>query len=98
MTGVGVSLDLNEDYTEIREAVTKICDEYPGEYWRGLEDQGPEGSYPTDFVKELTDAGFLGAVGPIWLAPCLRARSAPEYGLLEPRRTSGGGGQHPSDG
>ncbi len=64
MTGAGVSLDLDEDYTEIREAVTKICDEYPGEYWRGLEDQGPEGSYPTEFVKELTDAGFLGALLP----------------------------------
>ena len=64
MTGAGVSLDLDEDYTEVREAVTKICDEYPGEYWRGLEDQGPEGSYPTEFVKELTDAGFLGALIP----------------------------------
>ena len=64
MTREGVSLDLGEDYPEIREAVTKICDEYPGEYWRGLEDQGPEGSYPTEFVKELTDAGFLGALIP----------------------------------
>ena len=53
MTREGVSLDLGEDYPEIREAVTKICDEYPGEYWRGLEDKGPEGSYPTAFVKEL---------------------------------------------
>ncbi len=64
MTGKGVSLDLGEDYSEIREAVTKICDEYPGEYWRNLEDQGPEGSYPTAFVKELTAAGFLGALIP----------------------------------
>ena len=64
MTGEGVSLDLSEDYRDIREAVGKICDEYPGEYWRGLEDQGPEGSYPTAFVKELTDAGFLGALIP----------------------------------
>ena len=64
MTGEGVSLELSEDYRDIREAVGKICDEYPGEYWRGLEDQGPEGSYPTAFVKELTDAGFLGALIP----------------------------------
>ncbi len=64
MSGEGVSLDLGEDYRDIREAVGKICDEYPGEYWRGLEDQGPEGSYPTAFVKELTDAGFLGALIP----------------------------------
>ena len=64
MSGEGVSLDLSEDYRDIREAVGKICDEYPGEYWRGLEDQGPEGSYPTAFVKALTDAGFLGALIP----------------------------------
>lgn len=64
MSGEGVTLDLGEDYRDIREAVGKICDEYPGEYWRGLEDQGPEGSYPTAFVKELTDAGFLGALIP----------------------------------
>ena len=64
MSGEGVSLDLSEDYRDIREAVGKICDEYPGEYWRSLEDQGPEGSYPTAFVKELTDAGFLGALIP----------------------------------
>ena len=64
MSGEGVSLDLSEDYRDIREAVGKICDEYPGEYWRGLEDQGPEGSYPTAFVKELTGAGFLGALIP----------------------------------
>ena len=64
MTKEGVSLDLGDDYSEIREAVTKICDEYPGEYWRGLEDQGPEGSYPTAFVKALTAAGFLGALIP----------------------------------
>ena len=64
MSGEGVSLELSEDYRDIREAVGKICDEYPGEYWRGLEDQGPEGSYPTAFVKALTDAGFLGALIP----------------------------------
>ncbi len=64
MSGEGVALDLSEDYRDIREAVGKICDEYPGEYWRSLEDQGPEGSYPTAFVKALTDAGFLGALIP----------------------------------
>ena len=64
MNGVGVVMELGEDYPEIREAVAKICEDYPGEYWRGLEDQGPEGSYPTAFVRELTEAGFLGALIP----------------------------------
>ena len=61
MSGEGVSLDLSEDYRDIREAVGKICDEYPGEYWRSLEDQGPEGSYPTAFVKALRDVHLLRA-------------------------------------
>ncbi len=64
MSGDGVMMELGEDYPEIRESVSKICDEYPGEYWRGLEDQGPEGSYPTAFVRALTEAGFLGALIP----------------------------------
>ena len=64
MSSDGVLMELGEDYPEIREAVTKICEDYPGEYWRGLEDQGPEGSYPTAFVRELTEAGFLGALIP----------------------------------
>lgn len=64
MSGDGVVMELGEDYPEIREAITKICDEYPGDYWRGLEDQGPEGSYPTAFVRALTEAGFLGALIP----------------------------------
>ena len=64
MSSDGVLMELGEDYPEIREAVAKICEDYPGEYWRGLEDQGPEGSYPTAFVRELTEAGFLGALIP----------------------------------
>ncbi len=64
MSSDGVVMELGEDYPEIREAVAKICEDYPGEYWRGLEDQGPEGSYPTAFVRELTEAGFLGALIP----------------------------------
>ncbi|MDG2203619.1 MAG: acyl-CoA/acyl-ACP dehydrogenase [Alphaproteobacteria bacterium] len=64
MSSDGVVMELGEDYPEIREAVAKICEDYPGEYWRGLEDQGPESSYPTAFVRELTEAGFLGALIP----------------------------------
>ena len=64
MSNDGVVMELGRDYPEIREAVTKICEDYPGDYWRGLEDQGPEGSYPTAFVRELTESGFLGALIP----------------------------------
>ena len=52
---------LDEDYPEIREAVTKICDGYPSEYWRKLED---DNGYPTQFVQALTESGFLGCLIP----------------------------------
>lgn len=55
------SLVLGEDWVELREAVGRICSRFPGSYWRALEDtQG----YPTEFIKELTDAGFLAALIP----------------------------------
>jgi acyl-CoA dehydrogenase len=52
---------LGEDYSEIREAVRAICKKYPGAYWRALEDSH---AYPEEFVQELSDAGFLGALIP----------------------------------
>ncbi|MEQ9327977.1 MAG: acyl-CoA dehydrogenase family protein, partial [Rhodospirillales bacterium] len=56
-----IAMDLGLDYPEIRESVAKICEKYPGEYWRALE---PESGYPTEFVEELTETGFLGALIP----------------------------------
>jgi acyl-CoA dehydrogenase len=52
---------LGEDYPEIRESVRAICKDFPGEYWRTLED---EQAYPDSFVKALTDAGYLAALIP----------------------------------
>jgi len=49
------------DYPEIREAVRAICRNYPAAYWRQLEDTG---GYATEFVAELTKAGFLAALIP----------------------------------
>ena len=56
-----ITLEAGEDYPEIREAVQRICAGYPGEYWRRLED---ERAYPTEFVRALTDAGYLAALIP----------------------------------
>jgi acyl-CoA dehydrogenase len=58
------TMTLSEDYPEIRDAVRKLCDEYPAEYWRGLETQPHSGSYPTAFIQALTESGFLGALIP----------------------------------
>jgi acyl-CoA dehydrogenase len=59
--GDGVVVALGEDYPELRQSVRKICEKYPGEYWRKLED---EQAYPTAFVDELTQGGFLASLIP----------------------------------
>src|SRR5437879_13782004 len=59
--GDGVVVALGEDYPELRQSVRKICEKYPGAYWRKLED---EQAYPTEFIAELTEGGFLASLIP----------------------------------
>jgi acyl-CoA dehydrogenase len=56
-----VTVVLGEDFPELRHAVRRICEKFPGEYWRALDDRS---GYPTEFVAALTEAGFLGALIP----------------------------------
>ena len=51
----------DKTYPEIRAAVSKLCAQYPGEYWRKLDRAG---EYPTEFVQALTDAGYLSVLIP----------------------------------
>jgi acyl-CoA dehydrogenase len=55
------SLSLGEDFPDIRAAVRRICDSFPGAYWRERE---ASEEYPDAFVRALTAAGFLGALIP----------------------------------
>ena len=48
-------------HQEIRDSVQKLCIRFPGEYWRRCD---REQAYPSEFVKALTDAGYLGALIP----------------------------------
>ena len=57
-------MTIEDDYSEFREAVAAICKDFPGKYWRDLEDQPSDCSYPTDFVNALTQSGFLAALIP----------------------------------
>ncbi len=50
-----------QDLHEIRSAVRKLCAGYPGEYWRALD---RERKYPTEFVRALTQAGYLSCLIP----------------------------------
>jgi acyl-CoA dehydrogenase len=61
MTDAPVMLEIGEDYPEIREAVRRICANFPGSYWRDLETQE---AYPSEFVQALTDAGYLSVLIP----------------------------------
>ncbi|UCH76166.1 MAG: acyl-CoA/acyl-ACP dehydrogenase [Rhodospirillales bacterium] len=54
-------MELGDDYPEIRESVARICQGFPGAYWRRLED---ERAYPEDFVGALTREGYLAALIP----------------------------------
>ncbi|AYO86447.1 MULTISPECIES: acyl-CoA dehydrogenase family protein [Hyphomicrobiales] len=49
------------DHSEIRDAVAKLCSDFPGEYWRKHD---REMAYPTEFVSALTESGFLSALIP----------------------------------
>ena len=50
-----------ETYDDIRDAVGKLCAQFPGSYWRALD---REMAYPAGFVQALTEAGWLGALIP----------------------------------
>ena len=49
------------DHPEIREAVRKLCERFPGEYWRTLDARR---AYPDEFVTALTEAGYLATLIP----------------------------------
>lgn len=49
------------DYSHIREEVAKLCQQFPGDYWRAKD---KDRAYPTEFVKALGDAGYLAALIP----------------------------------
>ena len=49
------------DHPEIREAMAKLCADFPGAYWRRCD---REQAYPAEFVAALTEAGYLAALIP----------------------------------
>jgi acyl-CoA dehydrogenase len=56
-----VQLNLGETWPEIRDLVRRICSDFPGSYWRKLDE---EQAYPTEFVAALTKAGLLASLIP----------------------------------
>jgi len=51
----------DDKYQDIRDAIRDLCSEFSAEYFRKVDE---ERGYPTEFVKALTDAGWLAALIP----------------------------------
>ena len=51
----------SESYEQIREAIERLCADFPGEYWRK---QDEKDRYPTEFVQALIDTGYLSVLIP----------------------------------
>ncbi len=56
-----MTLQDHDDYADIRDAVAKLCSQFPGEYWRKLD---REMAYPKEFVSALTESGYLSVLIP----------------------------------
>lgn len=57
-----VASTLSEEELEaIRDSVRALCQDFPGEYWRELDEKR---AYPTAFVTAMTEAGFMAALIP----------------------------------
>jgi acyl-CoA dehydrogenase len=50
-----------DEHADIRDAVARLCGQFPGEYWRKLD---REMAYPSAFVDALTQAGYLSVLIP----------------------------------
>ena len=83
-----MTMDVNK-YPEIRSAVRKLCEQFPGEYWRKLD---REAAYPAEFVKALGEAGYLSALIPEAYGGSGLPLSAAAAILEEVQRAGGNGG------
>jgi acyl-CoA dehydrogenase len=51
----------SQTHQEIRDAVARLCQDFPGQYWRRLD---RERAYPKEFVDALTREGYLAVLIP----------------------------------
>ncbi|CCD87936.1 Putative acyl-CoA dehydrogenase [Bradyrhizobium sp. ORS 285] len=79
----------HDDYADIRDAVAKLCAQFPGEYWRKLD---REMAYPSAFVDALTQAGYLSVLIPEEYGGAGLKLSAAAAILEEIQRAGGNGG------
>ena len=58
---IAMATETKASFADIRDGVRKLCADFPGEYWRKLD---RDRAYPTEFVRALTQAGYLAALIP----------------------------------
>ena len=56
-----MTANADESLGEIRTAVRRLCERFPGKYWQ---EHDRERAYPTEFVRALTAAGLLSVLIP----------------------------------
>jgi alkylation response protein AidB-like acyl-CoA dehydrogenase len=76
------------DHQDIREGVRRLCADFDGVYWRALD---RERAYPTDFVRALTEAGYLAILVPEAYGGAGLPLSAAAAVLEEIHRSGGNG-------
>ncbi|HWK67612.1 MAG TPA: acyl-CoA dehydrogenase family protein [Rhizobiaceae bacterium] len=54
-------IDQSDEIAQIRQSVRKLCEAFPGEYWRRID---RERAYPSEFVNALSEAGYLSVLIP----------------------------------
>jgi hypothetical protein len=52
---------MTTEFAEIRDAVARLCADFPGQYWR---ERDRVRAYPKEFVDALADSGFLAVLIP----------------------------------
>src|ERR1700682_1289868 len=57
-----MDFSLPEEHGAIRAAIRELCAPYPDAYWRDLDRSR---GYPTEFVRALTNAGWLSVLIPV---------------------------------
>jgi len=55
------TVELTENQRLVRNSIREICDDYDHAYWR---EQAEAGDYPHEFVDDLIDHGWMGALIP----------------------------------
>jgi alkylation response protein AidB-like acyl-CoA dehydrogenase len=77
-----------DPHKDIREAVRRLCARFPGGYWQALD---RERAYPAEFVKALTDEGWLSILIPEAFGGAGLELSAAAAVLEEIHRSGGNG-------